>query len=171
MGTAAQDRSARNPQQSVVDQVARGMAKAILEQIATALQVNNLLVDGTFGVNGPTTLSGLLDANQASFTAAVQILGSLTLGTTNLLVETSGADTTTFKGDVLALLNAAGNRTFLSIDNAADTITLGRRLQIPFTTPASSAAAGLQGRLCGDANFLYFWTANNTVKRAALVAF
>jgi hypothetical protein len=42
---------------------------------------------------------------------------------------------------------------------------------VPFATPASSAAACQQGAIEGDANYLYFCTASNTWKRAALSSF
>jgi hypothetical protein len=42
---------------------------------------------------------------------------------------------------------------------------------VPFATPSSSAASCQQGTIEGDANYLYFCTAANTWKRAALSSF
>ena len=50
-------------------------------------------------------------------------------------------------------------------------IYAGGKYHAPLSTPANSSATGTAGTICWDANYIYVWTATNTVKRAALLTF
>lgn len=89
MGTAAQDRTARNPQQSVVDQIARALARQILEQLTTNLVVNNLSVGGDASITESLIVGGAAEFETALFNDAVQFDSFVTMIANGLRLSSS----------------------------------------------------------------------------------
>lgn len=165
MGTGAQDRTQRNPQQSVVDQIARAIAQRIVVQLETLLTVNDLTVLGNAQIDGTLVVGDALTAN-----SPLNAIVGIVLGNADADILPS-AGTLNVNTNLLALCNKAGNRTYVSYDNGNDLLTFGRNTRLNSTPPASSSGAGTAKQIAVDGNFIYVCTATNTWKRVALVAY
>jgi hypothetical protein len=81
-----------------------------------------------------------------------------------LSVRNLGARFSTVTGPAIARFDKATTEKALVLEDGCYKLST-------LQTPASASAAGPQGKICWDANYIYVWTAANTVKRVALSSF
>jgi hypothetical protein len=113
-----------------------------------SLLSTNLLLSGvTYTDNGSTLLR-----NGSSITGA------------GLWSTNSGSGTISPIGAAGIEINAGPN----AAPNELPNLIVTNLLTIPFYTPASSSETNYEHAICADASYIYFWTATNANKRAAL---
>ena len=132
---------------------------------------------GSLVANGSVRANGDFRVSRSAGSAGA--LNFATNGATRWAIEkTSDAESGSNNGSNLILnrFNDAGGYlgTLFSFSRSSGemnffgNVNISGRLVIPDGTPASASAAGTQGELMHDDDYLYIATANNTWKRAAL---
>jgi hypothetical protein len=116
--------------------------------------------------------------------AGLRLLGIVGAGYTSETTSANSAAVLLQSADVFTPTSAPGEIMFRTtpvdslawvdrwrISSAGNLEPIFGGLRIPVETPASSSAAGEQGKLCMDATYLYCWTDTNQCKRIAWTTF
>ena len=134
-------------------------------------------VGGFTTLQGVTTLGNTVIGNSAGTSATM----GHTSGTNSIIVGRSTKtqtvsiyDSVTESGETatvnIGTEGASGSTTNINIGGGVGTCTttIDADLVIPNETPASATAAGTQGQIAWDGDYIYICTATNTWKRAAI---
>jgi hypothetical protein len=139
--------------------------------------------DKGFSIGGYTTLQGVVTlgntviGNSAGTSATmghVSGTNSVTVGRSTKTQTVSIHDAVTESGETatvnIGTSGASGSTTNINIGGGVGTCTttVDADLVIPGETPASATAAGTQGQIAWDVNYIYICTATNTWKRVAI---
>lgn len=150
-----------------VNTVSGGSISALTGMFLTNTVPTNL---ATIGV-----LQGLNIAKQTggtqNRTAGIQGDLHITTGQRVILGGGGAIYDETPKGSVASIYSEGGIVYFDTVTVAKSAFVMPNGVGTKFRTPVSAVESGLQGQICFDANFVYFWTANAAVKKVALTAF